>query len=292
MQAAQELLKTLYTMAMMVETRDAYTGGHLWRVSRFSGLLAQEMGLPRGEVLRIMLGGFLHDLGKIGVPDAILNKRDRLTDDEYAVIKTHPQQGADLLREHPLAALAMEAVLMHHETPDGRGYPAGLKGEAIPMVARIVGIADAFDAMTSHRPYRAGMPIARALDIIRENLGSQFDRTCGEHFIALGEAGKLEHIVGHSEAGIPMQQCQACGPIIAIPRRMQDGDTVHCPSCGGGYRLHRQGSGLALAPTGEQDPLQVQRPVVDHELVAELVQEASACLQPVRQGGWLARLFA
>lgn len=292
MQAAQELLKTLYTMAMMVETRDAYTGGHLWRVSRFSGLLAQELALPRGEVLRIMLGGFLHDLGKIGVPDAILNKRDRLTDDEYAVIKTHPQQGADLLREHPLAALAMDAVLMHHETPDGRGYPAGLQGEAIPLVARIVGIADAFDAMTSHRPYRAGMPVSRALDIIRDNLGSQFDRSCGERFIALGEAGKLEHIVGHSEAGIPMQSCLACGPIIAIPRRMHDGASVHCPSCGGEYQLSRQRQTLALAPTGRRDPLQVQRPAVDHELVAELVQEASACLQPVRQAGWLARLFA
>ena len=291
MQAAQELLKTLYTMAMMVETRDAYTGGHLWRVSRFSGLLAQALELPRGEVLRIMLGGFLHDLGKIGVPDAILNKRDRLSDEEYAVIKLHPQQGADLLREHPLAALAMEAVLMHHETPDGRGYPAGLQGEAIPLVARIVGIADAFDAMTSHRPYRAGMPVARALDIIRENLGSQFDRACGECFIALGDAGKLAHIVGHSEAGIPLQDCLACGPIIAIPRRMQDGDAVHCPSCGGGYRLSRQGQRLALAPTGSRDPLQVQRPSVDHELVAELVKEAAACLPPAREGSWLARLF-
>lgn len=292
MQAAQELLKTLYTMAMMVEARDAYTGGHLWRVSRFSGLLAQALGLERREVLRIMLGGFLHDLGKVGVPDAILNKRDRLSDEEYAVIKTHPQVGADLLREHPLAALAMEAVLMHHETPDGKGYPAGLSAGDIPLVARIVGVADAFDAMTSSRPYRAGMPIERALQIIHENRGSQFDAQCAEQLIALGERGELAHIVGHSENGIPLQSCLACGPIIAIPRSLPHAGYLYCPSCGGEYQLNRLQQILSLTATGQRNLVRGQRPTVDHDLVAELVAEASACLSVAQQGHWFRRLFA
>ena len=127
MRQAQELLKTLYTMAMMVEARDAYTGGHLWRVSRFCYALADSLGLSQSEVERIALGGFLHDLGKVGVPDAVLNKPDKLSDAEYEVIKTHPQVGADLLRDHPLAELALDAVLRHHETgrPRLSAGPAG-----------------------------------------------------------------------------------------------------------------------------------------------------------------------
>ncbi len=278
MQAQIDLLKSLYAMAMMVEARDAYTGGHLWRVSRFAGLLAEDLGLPVAEVRKIMLGGFLHDLGKVGVPDAILNKRDRLSDEEYAIIKTHPRVGADLLAEHPLAALAMEAVLMHHETPDGRGYPAGLRGEDIPQTARIVGLADAYDAMTSSRPYRAGMPEARALDIIGEHLGSQFDAALGERFIALGRAGRLSHIVGHSEPGIPVQRCPSCGPTMAVSRRKRDGDLLYCPSCSGEFRLHRQPGGLAVTPTGRQDAAEAARPLVDHDLIADLTAEAGLLL--------------
>lgn len=101
-----ELLKSLYIMASMVEARDPYTGGHLWRVSQFSRILASDIQLPDTDVARIALGGFLHDLGKIGVPDAILNRAGPLTDEEYAVIKTHPEVGNRLLSEHPLAALA------------------------------------------------------------------------------------------------------------------------------------------------------------------------------------------
>ena len=109
---------------------------------------------------RIAIGGFLHDLGKIGIPDAILRKRDKLTDDEMAIMKTHPDVGARLLAGHPLADLVRDAVLLHHETLDGSGYPKGIAGPDIPIAARIVGLCDAFDAMTSTRPYRAGMPMA------------------------------------------------------------------------------------------------------------------------------------
>ena len=270
------LLNSLYTMAAMVEARDAYTGGHLWRVSQFSRLLAEDMALPDEEVAQITLGGFLHDLGKIGVPDAILNKPDRLTDEEYAIIKTHPALGEQLLSGHPLGHLVRDAVVMHHETPDGRGYPAGLTAPHIPLVAKIVGITDAFDAMTSTRPYRKGMPIERALEIIGENLERQFDLDVGERFIALGKAGHLAHIVGHSDAGIPLQSCPNCGPIIALPRKTRTGDMAACPSCHGEFRTLGGEGDWRLVPTGRKAPAQPL--FIDHDLIALLASSARAGL--------------
>ena len=152
MSSTDSLLHSLYVMASMVEARDPYTGGHLWRVSQFSGLLADALGLPSPDRGRIVLGGFLHDLGKVGVPDAILNKPDRLTEDEYAVIRTHPHVGSRILTNHPLEPLVVSAILSHHEMPSGKGYPHGLMAGQISVDARIVGLCDAFDAMTSTRP--------------------------------------------------------------------------------------------------------------------------------------------
>lgn len=278
-QPVSDLLKSLYSMALMVEARDAYTGGHLWRVSQFSLITARALGLPETECQRIALSGFLHDLGKVGVPDAILNKPDRLTDDEYSVIKTHPEIGARLLEDHPLASLAMGGVLYHHETPDGKGYPKGLVGEAIPLDARIIGVADAFDAMTSHRPYRKGMPIEKALSIIQENLGRQFFAEVGQLFIQLGEEGTFEHIVRHSEPGIPLLSCAGCGPIIAVPRTVKDGDNSYCPNCGGEYRISRGAGLLTLAPTGKADIVRARMPFIDHDLVADLVSEVRPWLE-------------
>ncbi|AXE35140.1 HD domain-containing phosphohydrolase [Chromobacterium phragmitis] len=290
MQASRELLKTLYTMAMLVEARDAYTGGHLWRVSRYSHLLAADLQLPQDEVEKIALGGFLHDLGKVGVPDAVLNKPGKLSDEEYEVIKTHPQVGADLLKDHPLAELVLDAVLCHHETPDGKGYPNRLAGKAIPLVARIVGITDAFDAMTSTRPYREGMPTERALAILRDNLGRQFDAELGERFIQLGEAGQLDHVLGHSEPGVPMQRCPGCGPIIAVPSHAPDGEEIFCPHCAGGYRISRRDNALALSPTGGNDPVRARRPRADNELIDRLLAD-SGRLRARGKPGLLELLF-
>jgi len=277
-----DLLKSLYAMALMVEARDAYTGGHLWRVSQLSLEAARALGLSEAECQRIGLSGFLHDLGKVGVPDAILNKPDKLTDHEYDVIKTHPEIGARLLEDHPLASLAMSGVLYHHETPDGKGYPKGLIGEAIPIDARIIGIADAFDAMTSSRPYRKGMPVEKALGIIRENLGRQFFADVGELFIKLGEAGKFAHIVSHSEPGIPILCCVGCGPTIAVPHAFKDGENSFCPACGGEYRIARGASGqFDLTPTGKVDLVRARMPFIDHDLVASLVTQ----IQPWLEGG-------
>jgi hypothetical protein len=271
---AEQMLQTLFIMAWFVEARDPYTGGHLWRVSQFSRLLAENAGLSDADVARIALGGFLHDLGKVGVPDAILRKPDRLTADEYTVIRTHPEVGARLLAGHPLAALALDAVLHHHETPDGNGYPRGLAGADIPDDARIVGICDAFDAMTSTRPYRQGMAVDLALGIIENNLGRQFDRNFGERFLALGRAGRLNHIVGHSDQGIPLQPCPMCGPTLVVRRNQRTGDKVYCRNCGGEVVVDRTGSHITVRPTGRMGSPSDLEPEADLDIIGELVRAA------------------
>jgi putative nucleotidyltransferase with HDIG domain len=244
------LLRSLMLIAWMVEARDPYTGGHLWRVARMAEELGRSLGLPDKEIRRIALAGFLHDIGKIGVPDAVLRKPGKLDDDEYTVIKTHPTIGQRILAEHPLAHLVMDVVFHHHETPDGLGYPMGLAGTAIPLDARLVGICDAFDAMTSTRPYRQGMPIAKALAVIANAAGRQFDAELASRFVDLGKAGVFEHIVGHSDEGIPLGVCVSCGPVIQRYRATQPGEHADCPACNARYLWQESASGLHATHSG------------------------------------------
>lgn len=273
-----QLLASLMSMAWFVEARDPYTGGHLWRVSRYARLLAKEAGLPPDEVARIELGGFLHDLGKVGIPDAILRKTDRLTDEEYAVIKTHPDVGLRMLAGHPLAGLVRDAVNLHHERPDGRGYPRGLEGDAVPLTARIVGICDAFDAMTSHRPYRPGMPLEKALDILMREKGAQFDESLATRFVALGEAGRLAHVLAHSDEGIPLQSCPMCGPTLVLRRGQVAGQRIYCRNCSGEFELNACETGLQARPTGRQGSAIDLEPEGDFELIRTTVSAAVANL--------------
>ncbi|PKO27621.1 MAG: phosphohydrolase [Betaproteobacteria bacterium HGW-Betaproteobacteria-5] len=274
----EDLLSSLLVMAWMVEARDPYTGGHLWRVSRFSRLLASELNLPDESVARISLGSFLHDLGKVGVPDQILNKKDRLTDEEYEVIKTHPDVGWRMLAGHPLARLVESAIRAHHEMPDGRGYPRGLVGDEIPLDARIVGICDAFDAMTSARPYRRGMTVEKALSIIEENLGQQFDQAFGDRFVELGKSGALHHIVGHSDEGIPLQECMMCGPTLVMRRGQQVDDYVYCRSCTGEYKTELQDGKLVVKHTGKSGHPRALESEADTKLIGRLVHESARAL--------------
>jgi len=272
-----ELLGSLLVMAWMVEARDPYTGGHLWRVSRYAELLAEKTGLRDAEIARVTIGGFLHDLGKISVPDAILKKPGGLTAEEYEVIRTHPEVGMRLLAGHPLADLARPAVESHHERPDGRGYPRGLAGEAIPLDARIVGICDAFDAMTSIRPYRSGMPIDAALDVIRVGLDKQFDAEFGAAFLGLAGTGTLEHVAGHSDDGIPLQTCVMCGPTLVLTRASMPGDPLYCRCCGGEYRVVADVAGqLGVEPTGQRGDARALQPAADIALIARVLRSAAA----------------
>lgn len=288
----QDLLHTLYSMAFLVEARDPYTGGHLWRVSQFSVRLALACGFSKQQAVVAGLGGFMQDLGKVGVPDSILNNKGKLSDNEYAVMKTHPDLGAQVLQGHPLAPLAMEAVLGHHERIDGRGYPAGLNGSSMSNAAKIVGLADAFDAMTSTRPYRKGMALEAAIEQLAINLDTQFDRSFGLNFIAQAKSGELDDIIGHSDAGIPMHNCPMCGPVVVVHKHHKIGDAVHCRVCGNGFSVQKQHGELKLDPTGKSGSPHDLQADIDHDLLGRLLEEALPHLPVNGNSGanWLHRL--
>lgn len=269
-----DVMASLIVLAWVVEARDPYTGGHLWRVSRYSQLLAQASGLPSDEVARIAVGALVHDLGKIGVADAILLKPDRLTADEYDVMKTHPEIGVHMLAGHPLAALVRDIVLQHHERPDGMGYPHGRSGDALPVAVRIVGIADAFDAMTSRRPFRDGMPVPRALELMQHDAKTQFDAPLLHRFADLGRAGMLEHVRSHSDDGIPLDACPVCGPTVVVRREQEAGDAAYCPNCANAFVLVEQSGRLTAMPTGARGTPADLAPRADEALIRRLVQEA------------------
>lgn len=267
----QALLASLLVSAWMVEARDPYTGGHLWRVARMAHALALESGSTPRDASRIAMAGFLHDLGKVGIPDAILRKPGRLTDEEFATIKTHPRVGARMLSGHPLAELVVGVIHHHHEMPNGRGYPMGLVDAEIPHDARLVGICDAFDAMTSTRPYRTGMPIAKALDIIDSELGRQFDLALGTTFVRLGRAGAFDAVVGHSDEGIPLQHCPACGPTLVRTRSARAGDHLGCPACAARFTWTSTEQGLQAMPTNEHALADELEPGLDRAQIEALV---------------------
>jgi putative nucleotidyltransferase with HDIG domain len=176
---------TITILAQAVELRDNYTGGHTARVTRFSCLLAEELGLAADQLHLIRIGTPLHDIGKIGIDDAILHKPGRLTAEEFEIMKTHTVKGAAILETLPDLAPVISIVRSHHERWDGRGYPDGLAGDKIPLLARIVAVADTFDAMTSDRPYRKGMPAEVAFAEVQKQSGLQFDPQCTAAFLAM-----------------------------------------------------------------------------------------------------------
>jgi putative nucleotidyltransferase with HDIG domain len=174
-ESEETYLGVIGTLANALDARDPYTAGHSIRVSRLSVAIAREMGLEEADVETLRLGALLHDIGKIGVSDAVLLKPGKLTDEEFAQIKLHPTLGARILKPLRMFDAQIAIVELHHERPDGRGYPHGLVGDAIPVAARIVHVADAFDAMTSARAYRPGRPAEAALEELRRWTGTDFD---------------------------------------------------------------------------------------------------------------------
>lgn len=168
-------LDVVKSLVRSLEARDAYTCGHSDRVALISSMLAGELGFDEKARYQIYIAGLLHDVGKVGIPDGILNKPGQLTDEEFDVIKKHPVIGYEILKDMKQFAFVLPAVRHHHEQMNGRGYPDGLAGEEIPLDARIMAVADAYDAMTSSRPYRDGMPFETAESILKENRGPQWD---------------------------------------------------------------------------------------------------------------------
>jgi putative two-component system response regulator len=186
-------LASIHSLVDALELRDTYTHGHSIRVSRYSVLIARELGMPDEFIRQVELGGRVHDIGKIGVREQVLHKNSSLTDEEYRHVMEHPVTGwrtlQPLLRDH---AIALNVIRSHHERWDGLGLPDKLAGEAIPLEARIAAVADTFDAMTSHRPYRPQLPIDATLEELLRCRGSQFDARAVDAFVSLANRTNLQ----------------------------------------------------------------------------------------------------
>lgn len=178
----------LESLSAALDARDPYTAGHSGRVAAYSFLIGEKHGLSEHELSLLKKSAILHDIGKIGIPDGILQKEGKLTDEEFAEIKKHPVIGANIVQQvqgFTDMETVIEGIKFHHERYDGRGYPTGIQGTTIPLFGRIIAVADAFDAMTSNRPYRNGMMFEKALTIIEEGKGSQWDPVFASIFVDL-----------------------------------------------------------------------------------------------------------
>ncbi len=183
----ESALEAVETLNATVDAKDPYTAGHSQRVQRIAVALGEELGLERDQLEVLRFAGLFHDIGKIGVPDAILTKPDRLTELEFEIVKRHPEDGARIVGRLNRLHAAVPAVLHHHERWDGRGYPHGLRGDGIPLEAAIVGLADAVDAMTTDRPYSCARTLEDATEEVVRNRCTQFSPPVVDAFIALVE---------------------------------------------------------------------------------------------------------
>lgn len=191
--------------AKAIEKRDQYRGGHADRVTEYAIKTAEQLGWPKERITVLELGGHLHDVGKIGVPDAVLNKAGKLTVEEFELMKAHPEIGEQILRGNDFLEALLPYVLFHHERYDGKGYPKGLAGEAIPIEGRLLAVSDAFDAMTSTRPYRKGMDPEAAISEIKRCTGTQFDPKIVGPFLEVWNAGALLPILEKSDVHKPAE---------------------------------------------------------------------------------------
>jgi len=183
--------ETLETLSATVDAKDEYTAGHSKRVQRISVALAEEMGLDAGKIDIVRQAALLHDIGKIGVEDAVLLKRGELTEAEWTVMRSHPELGARIIEKAGFLSEVVPGIRYHHERPDGRGYPDGLLGDEIPLAARIIHVADALDAMTTERFYRQALSFEVAMDEIHRSSGSDFCEACVEALECAVDAGRL-----------------------------------------------------------------------------------------------------
>ncbi len=188
----QLFMESIRMMATAVDEKDPHTHGHSERVSRYSVLIAQHLKLPEQEVDKIRISALLHDIGKIGIEDKILKKPGMLTPEEFAIMKQHPQKGAVIAGRVAQLREMVPGIELHHEWLDGRGYPYGLKGAEVPQMARIISVADTFDAMTTHRPYQSAMEPQVAVEYIQFCAGQKFDPDVAAALEAIYESGQMK----------------------------------------------------------------------------------------------------
>lgn len=191
----QESYETsLIMLANAIEVRDPYTRGHVERVMNYAQTIAENLGWSSEEIDNLRFGSILHDIGKIHIPEQILTKAGPLSEDEWVEMKMHPEVGVELIKDIPYLAPAVPVIRYHHERWDGSGYPLGLVGEKIPAIARIVAIADSFDAMTTERPYRKELSPGEACREIESGSGTQYDPLIVEAFLHAWETGDITEI--------------------------------------------------------------------------------------------------
>jgi HD-GYP domain-containing protein (c-di-GMP phosphodiesterase class II) len=188
--ASQTLIESIFAFAKAIELKDRYTGKHVEMTVRYATNMAKKLNLTKEEIEDIRQAAILHDLGKIGISEKILLKKDTLTKVEFEEIKKHPQIGVDIIRPLHFLHSIIPLMLYHHERWDGKGYPHGLKEENIPIGARIIAVADVYQALISTRPYRKAFSQSKAVKIIKENSGSQFDPKIVDIFLTMVKKGK------------------------------------------------------------------------------------------------------
>ncbi|MCR5149907.1 MAG: HD domain-containing protein [Clostridiales bacterium] len=183
----QLIREIIESFAKVIDMKDSYTQGHSFRVAKYTAMLTEELGYDKDTVERYYDIALMHDIGKIGIPNEVLNKPGKLTDEEYSIIKSHTERGCDILQSISLMPEIIVGAQAHHERPDGKGYPNGLKNGEIPRVAQIIAVADTFDAMYSDRPYRKRMNFDKAVSIIKEVSGTQLTDDVVDAFVRLVE---------------------------------------------------------------------------------------------------------
>jgi putative nucleotidyltransferase with HDIG domain len=213
-------VRLIEAMSASMSTKSFYARGHSGRVAEYSSLICTELGLSPEESMRIRLSALLHDIGKIGMDQNILTKPGVLTPEEFAILKTHTTRGAEMLRPVPEFADLLAGVELHHESMDGSGYPYGLTGDRIPLMARVIAVADTFDAMTHNRAYQDAMDGAYVVRIIRTMSGKKLDVHAVEAFCRAYSAGLVElpkrHLDG-PELTSPLATGPSCAPAGALP---------------------------------------------------------------------------
>jgi len=229
-EVGRSTLLSLLVMAKVIEAHDPYSGGHVWRTSRYAGAMARAAGFEAGDVFLAELGALMHDVGKVGISDSILLKEGKITEDEFEVIRRHPEIGHDIIANHPLAPLVDRPITEHHLRADGDGYPDRLRGTRPWIISRLVSVVDAFDAMTSYHPCRRDDAVDYALLALKEERGGQFDADLADTFIELVHQGTVDHVLDHAAEGFLNLDCPECGPMISQPAGAGADELVVCQS--------------------------------------------------------------
>ena len=244
----------LVKLAHAIEARDPFTAGHLWRMQCYAEALARALDYNEPEREQARAAALLHDLGKIALPETILARKGLLEDEEIAWMRRHPRIGFELLSDQGLPEPVLEAVLHHHERWDGIGYPDRLKNEAIPELARLIALCDAYDNMTSWRPYRkAPFAPSRTLIELSKHAERQFDPRQVKLFSALVAAGELSSIYGCSAPRTRVARCPDCGAVLPFETEHEAGAALLCPGCRQELAIEsRSGLELEIKKTGRK----------------------------------------